>query len=93
MKLTEETRDFIINALKNGDSFQEFLDTPTEDLIGWHSSLGRWIRNQCGLWENYKEDEDDENESKHPDTISFKWIEEIHAYLHSQKDQHGNKDS
>ena len=32
------------------EQFQDFLNTNPEDLITYHNDLGRWIRNNWGLW-------------------------------------------
>lgn len=53
---------------------RDFIDQPHDDLIGYHMTLGRDIRNNYGLWghktlsDNYI----------HPDDFSFEIIKELH---------------
>jgi hypothetical protein len=44
----ERCVEFIINALGSEDS-QALIDGVHFD---WHSTLGRWIRNECDLWKH-----------------------------------------
>jgi hypothetical protein len=84
--MTPERREEIVVSLIaafNQSSISEQFEfkTATEaDLIEWHSSLGRDIRNNYGLWENDWEPElvDGVDYSpNHPDAISMSIINEV----------------
>ena len=61
-----------LNILKN---------TPKKNLINYHHTLGRWIRNNYGLWENNKE----LKENKHPDDVSQEIIIATWKKLNEEK--------
>lgn len=66
----------------------KFLDTPRDDLIKYHHTLGRGIRNEFKLWEIDWEPEvvDGVDESRyHPDAVSMTVIEEVWDRLHASK--------
>ena len=66
------------------ETIDQFLDTKEENLLMYHNTLGRTIRNHFRLWEHpwtpifqvvngIKVDVSDE----HPDAISMRVIEEV----------------
>lgn len=67
-------------------SKQEFLETPKEKLVKYHTSLGRSIRNEFKLWDReWKADIRDgvDYSPDHPDQISMRVIEEVWNRLKS----------
>jgi len=61
-------------------SKQQFLDTPKENLVSYHSSLGRAIRNEFKLWDVEWVPEIREGvdySAGHPDQVSMQVIEEV----------------
>ena len=60
---------------------EEFKTTQFDDLVIYHSTLGRDIRNEFRLWAYPHEPELDENgvdvSKEHPDAISMRVIEEV----------------
>lgn len=67
------------------DTIKELRACPKGELIRYHHSLGRAIRNAFGLWQRpWKEklDKDGVDVSPdHPDAVSMKIIEAVHAKL------------
>lgn len=62
----------------------KFLDTPKENLVVYHNTLGRSIRNHFKLWETEWEPEYEtsgnlkyDKSSNHPDNFSMKIIETV----------------
>ena len=73
-------REKAICVLLNADSeMDNFIYTPENYLIGYHMSLGQWIRNKW-LWKEY-----DECHPDHPDDESFNMIIELHRKLNANK--------
>lgn len=69
----------------SNETLREFRECPKEDLIRYHHSLGRAIRNAFGLhqipWKP-KIDKDGVDVSKdHPDAVSMAIIEAAHKKL------------
>ncbi len=65
-------------------SKQEFLETPKEKLVKYHTSLGRSIRNEFKLWDReWKADIRGgvDYSPDHPDHISMRVIEEVWTRL------------
>jgi len=62
------------------NDFEKFINTPREDLIIYHSTLGRYIRNYFSLW-SYKHTPELVNgvdvSPNHPDAISMRVIEKV----------------
>jgi hypothetical protein len=59
---------------------QTFIETHKENLVKYHTSLGRSIRNEFKLWDNeWKPDirEGVDCSPDHPDQISMRVIEEV----------------
>ena len=59
---------------------REFLKASKEDLVGYHTSLGRSIRNEFKLWDReWKPDIQNgvDYSPDHPDHISMRVIEEV----------------
>lgn len=67
--------DIKIKMTESGE-IQEFLNSSEGDLIQLHSTLGRYIRNEYKLWEDYDSELD-----KHPDDASFEMILELHKQM------------
>lgn len=83
IKIAKDVKDFLAT-----ETINELKSTPEENLIEWHQSLGRHIRNKYKLWSrswipnivngiDFSED--------HPDAISMKIIKEIYAMLKEEK--------
>lgn len=73
----------------DGDSEvqEEFLSTPFSDLSKYHSTLGRLIRNECGLWDvpwEPKRVGGADNSPNHPDAVSMRVIEAVWERLQSE---------
>ena len=67
----------------------EFLNTPKEKLVSYHTSLGRSIRNEFKLWEtNWTPDIQNgvDYSPEHPDQVSMEIIETVWEKLHKGKD-------
>jgi len=65
----------------------EFLSNKKEDLIQYHSSTGRFIRNHYRLWEKKWEPEmvdGSDHSPHHPDAISMRVIESVWEKGNSQ---------
>lgn len=65
----------------------EFKNTPREQLVSYHSSLGRKIRNRYKLWQNSWETElinGVDHSPNHPDQISMRIIEKIWDKMHEK---------
>jgi len=43
-----------LEKVLNEDDLKEFTAKPESDVIKWHHSLGRWIRNNWTLWKGGK---------------------------------------
>ena len=81
-KLVHKTYDMI----SEDENFCiSFYDSKYEDLIQFHPSLGRYIRNNLGLWDNpwtpQIEDYTDVSPD-HPDAISMRLIKEVWKLMH-----------
>lgn len=68
----------LIKDLDDGNEIDNFLNTPKEDLICYHHTLGRHIRNvyiypDKSFMEPYPDE--------HPDDISFEMIESLYDLL------------
>lgn len=65
---------------------QQFLDTPRDKLVKYHTTLGRTIRNEFKLWDtvwlaDIREGVDCSPD--HPDQVSMRVIETVWERLHS----------
>lgn len=76
-------KSLVEDISKDNEEKQIFLSYRKEDLIHLHHSMGQWIRNIYKLWH-----EDNpltvgyiNDETKHPDEISQKLIEDVWSYL------------
>lgn len=56
------------------NDIRTFIDQPSDELIGYHHSLGRDIRNNYGLWGHATLSAN----FKHPDDFSMEIIQELH---------------
>jgi hypothetical protein len=59
---------------------KEFLETPKDKLVMYHSTLGRSIRNEFKLWETHWTPDirnGVDYSPDHPDQISMRVIEEV----------------
>lgn len=71
--------DKVIEMAKHAGDLSYFLETPREDLIKFHSSFGRDIRNELKLWQRTWEPEIEghcDYSPNHPDQVSMRLIEE-----------------
>ena len=62
------------------ENFDAFVDIIESDLIGYHNTLGRSIRNTFDLWSTKWEPEIKDGvdcSPNHPDQISMRVIEEV----------------
>lgn len=69
-----------------------FVNTSKKDLIQYHDSLGRLIRNSFGLWHRPwtpKIKDGVDVSPDHPDAVSMKVIETIWARLNKAKTKTG----
>lgn len=79
----------LLGELIEDESLEEFMNTPRNDLIMYHMTLGRHIRNTYiyGKHNPCKFDKSgdfmDEYREEHPDDISFEMIESLHDHLSS----------
>lgn len=65
---------------------QQFLDTPKDKLVRYHTTLGRTIRNEYKLWDtawiaDIREGVDCSPD--HPDQVSLRVMETVWDHLHS----------
>ena len=63
---------------------KEFVNTPKDKLVRYHSTLGRTIRNEYKLWDtSWTPDirEGVDHSTNHPDQISLKVMEEVWELL------------
>lgn len=70
---------------------QQFLNTPKEKLVIYHSTLGRAIRNEFKLWETEWKPEivnGVDNSPNHPDNLSFRVIEQVWVKLKVRSNVH-----
>jgi len=53
MKIPSNLEECFLELEKvlNTNDLNEFVTQPENDVILWHHSLGRWIRNNWGLWQ------------------------------------------
>jgi len=68
-----EITDKLLDEIENGftkESWGIFTGTPEDDLISFHHSFGRYLRNTYNLW---YEDLD----GVHPDDFSFEIIQKL----------------
>lgn len=59
---------------------KEFVNTPKDQLVKFHGTLGRTIRNEFKLWETEWKPEIREGvdySPDHPDQLSFRVMEEV----------------
>lgn len=91
MSLTEEAELRIANDVLQdfpADALIRFTETPFKDLIAYHNSLGRMIRNEYGLWQNEWEPvmiEGADHSEQHPDAISMRIIQKIHQIVNGDE--------
>lgn len=86
MAIPQEKFDHIVGVVTNwlheapAEHRREFVSMTKEQLIGYHHTLGRDIRNEFGLWE-YPWEPQLENgfdmSPDHPDSISMRIIERV----------------
>ena len=65
---------------------KEFLDTPKKNLVRYHTTLGKEIRNRFKLWDtNWKPDIRDgvDCSPDHPDQISMRVVQAVWDRLQS----------
>ena len=83
----EIKNSIILDLSKDEEEILLFKSYSKENLINLHHSFGQWIRNNYGLWSEgnpltigYGNDE-----TKHPDYISQKLIEDVWSHLVENK--------
>ena len=65
---------------------KEFLNTPKEKLVKYHTTLGRTIRNKFKLWDtSWNPDMQNgvDHSPDHPDQVSLRVIEEVWKRLNN----------
>ena len=65
---------------ENNETKRQFLETPKEELISYHTTLGRKIRNEFKLWDiEWKPEIKNgvDYSPNHPDQVSMKVIETV----------------
>lgn len=81
MKVDEDAIVTSIVSKLGSDDVQVLMETRFEDLIQFHSSVGRSIRNEYGLWNVDWEPELNaagiDCSPNHPDAVSMRIIEKI----------------
>lgn len=81
--ITDEMFEWIVVSVLEhfpGIKTNDFLDTPEHMLILYHSSVGRTIRNEYGLWEYDWAPEIVDGidvSANHPDAVSMRIIREV----------------
>ena len=66
---------------------KQFLDTPKEKLVKYHTTLGRSIRNEFKLWDtSWVPDIQNgvDQSPEHPDQMSIRVIEEVWGRLNNR---------
>lgn len=81
-----------LNKLLSPQDQDEFLQVSEDDLVLLHHGLGRWIRNNWGLWEPEAADGTLLKHMKdlgfiHPDDMSQSIIVEYWSRLHNRPSQ------
>lgn len=76
---TKMFREILFDIIQD-DFLEIFSNTPKEDLIDYHMTLGRHIRNTY-IYPN--KDFMLEYPEEHADEISFEIIEEVYSMIHS----------
>ncbi len=75
-------KDAIVRDLHNHiqlNTKQKIQNTSEDQLISYHHTVGLWIRNNYGLWdESYPH-----SDGKHPDDFSFEIIQEFYRQLNN----------
>lgn len=74
----------LITDLTKLNGLEELRLTKSENLIRYHQTLGRDIRNEYGLWKDYDENSEDE---VHPDDISMMIIIKCWERLQNEKEE------
>ena len=76
-KTIDEAVDFVISEMSE-EVRDKMKQMHEDELIGFHFSLGTWIRNNLGLWgDNNELLESKEFLSNHPDDISMEIIKAV----------------
>ena len=69
----------------NPKELEMFTESTKDDLIEYHHTMGRYIRNKYELWKNPWTPETDSNgvdcSPNHPDSVSMKVIEDVWRYI------------
>lgn len=73
-RIVEETLTNLFSDSTPFDSRMEFINTPTNKLGVYHSTVGRDLRNMYNLWN----DERLVKAGEHPDDFSFDCLKEVH---------------
>jgi hypothetical protein len=77
-EMIEEVNQWLSKSTE--EDRKSFINCSEQDLIQYHHSLGRKIRNEFGLWENEWEAEivnGIDVSPDHPDEISFEVIKKV----------------
>lgn len=79
----EIKNSIILDLSKDEEEILLFKSYSKENLINLHHSFGQWIRNNYGLWfeDNPLTIGYGNDETKHPDYISQKLIEDVWSHL------------
>lgn len=88
MKLPKGIVSDITDKLTESGELATFLSMSRSDMISAHMSLGMYIRNKYGLWNQkniakYKK----QFPNVHPDDLSFHMMVEIQKVIKSNKEQ------
>lgn len=68
------------------EELEEFRSKEEQDIISYHHSLGRWVRNNWGLWSKSRLVKYfNEIGIKHPDDMSGIILDSFHRYLNNKE--------
>jgi len=80
-KTIQDAVEYLKEHVSRGE-MEAFAAMDSEDIIVFHYGLGRWIRNEMGLWADNKELLEDCG-MEHPDDASYVIMEAFWKHLRS----------
>lgn len=70
-----------VKGLMISDELIHFITASEDELYGYHHTLGQYIRNKYGLWEEGSVEKYSDDIFLHPDDLSFEMMKEIQKIL------------